>query len=109
MVKTLCSQRGGLGSIPGQGTRSHMLKLKILHTVMKISQAATKVLCATTKTRHSQISKFFFLKLSFDAQNFGHHLYLKAINHQNPNEGKPSYWQQVKESLWSRRELQGQV
>ena len=34
---------GGLGSIPGRGTRSHMLQLKILH--------------ASTKNRHSQINK----------------------------------------------------
>ena len=34
---------GGLGSIPGRGTRSHMLQLKILH--------------ASTKNGHSQINK----------------------------------------------------
>ena len=34
---------GGLGSIPGQGTRSHMPQLKILR--------------ATTKTQHSQKNK----------------------------------------------------
>ena len=33
-----CSNAGGLGSIPGQGTRPHMLQLKILH-------ATTKTLC----------------------------------------------------------------
>ena len=27
---------GGLGSIPGQGTRSHVLQLKILHAAVKI-------------------------------------------------------------------------
>ena len=43
VVKTLCSKAGGLGSIPGQRTRSHMLHLKIL--------------CATTRTWHSQINK----------------------------------------------------
>ena len=36
VVKTLCSKAGGLGSIPGQRTRSHMLQLKIL--------------CASTRT-----------------------------------------------------------
>ena len=35
---------GGLGSIPGQGTRSHMLQLKVPH--------------AATKTQHSQINKY---------------------------------------------------
>ena len=39
---------GGLGSIQGQGTRSHMPQLKIL--------------CATTKTHGSQINKCYFLK-----------------------------------------------
>ena len=37
---------GGLGSISGQGIRSHMLQLKILS--------------ATTKNQHSQIKKYFF-------------------------------------------------
>ena len=35
---------GGPGSIPGQGTRSHMLQLKSLH--------------AATKTQHRQINKY---------------------------------------------------
>ena len=43
VVKTLRSKAGGLGSIPGQRTRSHMLQLKILR--------------ATTRTWHSQINK----------------------------------------------------
>ena len=33
---------GGLGSIPGQGTRSCMSQLKILHATMKIPRAAAK-------------------------------------------------------------------
>ena len=45
MAKTLHSQCSRLGSIPGQGTRSHMLQLKILHS--------------TTKTRSSQMNKYF--------------------------------------------------
>ena len=32
----------GLGSIPGHGTRSHMLKLKSLHATTKNLQAAVK-------------------------------------------------------------------
>ena len=40
----LCTpSAGGPGSIPGQGTRAHMLQLKILD--------------ATTKTQHSQMNK----------------------------------------------------
>ena len=43
----LCApDAGGMGSVPGQRTRSHMLQLKIPY--------------ATTKTWHSQINKFFF-------------------------------------------------
>ena len=41
---------GGPGSIPGQGTRSHVLQLKI-------SRAATKVPRAATETQCSQINK----------------------------------------------------
>ncbi|TEA37634.1 hypothetical protein DBR06_SOUSAS5310072, partial [Sousa chinensis] len=37
----LCSPNaGGLGSIPGQGTRSHMPQLKTLHAAMTIPCAA---------------------------------------------------------------------
>ena len=43
---------GALGSIPGQGTRSHMLQLKTPHTPEKILRAATK-------TWQSQINKYF--------------------------------------------------
>ena len=40
--------QGGSDSIPGQGTRSHMPQLKIL--------------CAITKTQHSQINKIILKK-----------------------------------------------
>ena len=42
---------GGPGSIPGQGTRSHM------HAATKSLHAPTKELRAATKTRHNQINK----------------------------------------------------
>ena len=45
---------GGLGSIPGQGTRSHMLQLKIPCDIMKIKDPV----CAATKTWRSQINKY---------------------------------------------------
>ena len=45
VVKTLSSPCRGQGSVPGEGTRSHMPQLKIS--------------CATTKTKHSQINTFF--------------------------------------------------
>ena len=34
---------GGLGSNPGQGTRSHTLQLKIPNAAMKIPRAATEI------------------------------------------------------------------
>ena len=56
---------GGPGSIPGQGTRSHVLQLKIRMPQMKILHAATKIPCAATKTQCTQIKiliNFSFLK-----------------------------------------------
>ena len=46
---------GGLGSIPGQETRSHMLRLRVLMPRLKI-------LRATTKTRCSQINTYLNIK-----------------------------------------------
>ena len=43
----------GQGSIPGQGTRSHMLPTKDPGML----QRRLKILHATTKTRHSQTDK----------------------------------------------------
>ena len=46
VIKTLCSQCWGVGVgrgsglIPGQGARSLMLQLKILHATMKIKDSA---------------------------------------------------------------------
>ena len=48
------------GSIPGQGTRSHMLQLKILCAETKI-----KISCAATETQHSQIDTFLKEKKKF--------------------------------------------
>ncbi|TEA37724.1 hypothetical protein DBR06_SOUSAS9210046, partial [Sousa chinensis] len=44
----LCAPSGrGLGSIPGQGTRSHMLQLRVCMLQLMILCAATKnILCA---------------------------------------------------------------
>ena len=50
VAKTLHSQCRGLGSIPRQGTRSHMLQPKIPH--------------AETKTQCSQMNKLILLKKS---------------------------------------------
>ncbi|TEA38685.1 hypothetical protein DBR06_SOUSAS610021, partial [Sousa chinensis] len=38
---------GGLDSIPGQGTGSHMLQLRVRMLQLKIPRAATKILRAT--------------------------------------------------------------
>ena len=54
---------GGPGLIPGQGTRSHMPRLKILHATTKdppCHNKDPKIQCATTKTRHSYINKYIF-------------------------------------------------
>ena len=50
MLKTLSSQCWGTGSIPGQGTRSHMPQLRV-----HVSQL--KILHATAKSRHKLKSK----------------------------------------------------
>ena len=48
----LCSPNaGGLGFIPGEGTKSHLSQLKSSRTVAKI-------LHATIKTQRSQINKY---------------------------------------------------
>ena len=50
----LCAPNlGGPGSIPGQGTRSHMLQLRNQHAAMKM-----EITCATAKIWHSQINYF---------------------------------------------------
>ena len=47
---------GGPGSIPGPGTRSHMLQLRVCMPQLKIPHVATKIPRAATKTRCSQIN-----------------------------------------------------
>ncbi|TEA25428.1 hypothetical protein DBR06_SOUSAS11710016, partial [Sousa chinensis] len=37
---------GGRGSIPGQGTRSHMLQLRVRKPQLKILHAPTRIPCA---------------------------------------------------------------
>ena len=51
VAKTLASSAQGPGSIPGQGTRSHMPQLRAHILQLKISSVATK-------TWYSQISKY---------------------------------------------------
>ena len=53
--------QGVPSSIPHQGTRSHMLQLRIHMPQLKIPHATmrSKILCAAAKTWHSQIQLFF--------------------------------------------------
>ena len=67
-LRLLAPNAGGLGSIPGQGTRSCMVQLracmpqlKIRGAATKILQEAMKILCAAANTQRSQINNFFFL------------------------------------------------
>ena len=62
---------GGLFSILGQGTRSHMLQTKSLNATTKrscMSQWRSKILWVATKTQSSQIDKCFF-KNGFKSQH----------------------------------------
>ena len=53
----LCAPNtGGLGSIPGQGTRSHMSQLRARMPQLKDPSA-------TTKTQHSKIHKYFIKRV----------------------------------------------
>ena len=56
-LRLLVPNAVGLGSIPGQGTRSHMPQLRLRMPQLKILHAATKFPRAATETRHSQINK----------------------------------------------------
>ena len=50
----------GLGSIPGQGTRSHTLQLRVHVPQLKIPHAAANMedpVCAAAKSRHRRIVK----------------------------------------------------
>ena len=47
----------GPGLIPGQETRAHILQLRVCMPQLKTWHATTKIPCAATKTRHSQINK----------------------------------------------------
>ena len=48
---------GAPGSIPGQGTRSHMPQLK--EPTFHMLQQRSKIPYATTNTQYSQINNFF--------------------------------------------------
>ena len=52
----LCAPNaGGLGLIPGQGNRSHMLQLRAC-----MPQGRWKILCAATKTKHVEKQRHYF-------------------------------------------------
>ena len=54
---------GGLGSIPGQETRSHMSPLRVYMLQLK-KKRKEKILHVTPNTRYSQINKYFFKNLT---------------------------------------------
>ena len=51
VAKTLCYHAGVTGSIPGQGTRSHLLQEKILHAITKIEVQVIPGGKVTTKSQ----------------------------------------------------------
>ena len=53
VAKTLHSQSRGLSSIPGQGTRSHMLQL-----LVRVHMPQLKILHIATKTQSRQINTY---------------------------------------------------
>ena len=75
------SKAGAPGSVPGQGTRSHMLQLRVVHMPqlkqssmlqLRIPVLQVKTLHSTSKTRCSQINKqtnFKMLKENCQPQN----------------------------------------
>ena len=50
---------GDLGSILGQGTRSHMTLLRVYLLQLRILMSQIKILHATTKTQDSQINIYY--------------------------------------------------
>ena len=72
VAKTPCIHAGGLSLIPGQGTRSHVLQLRV--RVLQLIESAChnfrshtlqqrlKIPSAENKTWYSQINKIFFKK-----------------------------------------------
>ena len=60
-LRLLAPNAADLGSIPSQGTRSHMVQ-------PRIRMPQLKILSATTKTWHSQINNFSFLKNELESE-----------------------------------------
>ena len=48
---------GGLGSIPGRGTRFHMLQLRVNMLQLRVNMLQLKILQAASKIQRSQIYK----------------------------------------------------
>ena len=71
---------GGSDSIPGQGTRSHMLQPRIHMPQLKMLHAATKMEDPTTKTKSSQKKKKkkIFFKVYFAQHKYA--LYFQGYN-----------------------------
>ena len=59
MAKTHASNAGGLSSIPGQGTRSHMIQLRVRILQLKVLSAVTKrshISPATTRSEFPSLA-----------------------------------------------------
>ena len=54
-AKIPCSKRRGPGSIPGWGTRSHMLQIRVHRPQLKIPHASTKDLTQHNKDQRSHV------------------------------------------------------
>ena len=61
LLRLLTPNARDLGSIPSQGTRSHMVQ-------PRVHMPQLKILSATTKTWHSQINNFSFLKNELESE-----------------------------------------
>ena len=57
----------GPGSIPGQGTRAHMLQLKIQHSATKIPNAVIKIECSKKKKKRLKSHHVYPIKGSYHA------------------------------------------
>ena len=57
VLKNLPCNAREVGSIPGQGARSQVVKQLSPHATVKDTTWHPEILCAATKTQHSQINK----------------------------------------------------
>ena len=58
-LRLCASSAGGPGSIPGQGTKSHVQQLRAHVQQLKTPHVAMKIPCAATKARSNPRNKYF--------------------------------------------------